>query len=80
MIDLRNSEVVIANNTIIFKDGKNNILEVPMKLHYLVMPTANFKSHNIKCQIRLSSKQTSQINDYLAQSEEFINEIKNTLL
>lgn len=79
MIDLRNSEVVIANNTIIFKEGKNNILEVPIKVYPVVMPTAKFKSKNNDCKVKLSSKQTSQINDYLAQSEKFINEIKSTL-
>lgn len=80
MIDLSKSEVMVADNAIIFREGKNNILEVPMKLHYLVMPTAKFKSYNSKCQIRLSSKQIAIISDYLNQSNQFINEIKNTLL
>ncbi|MGV4405288.1 hypothetical protein ACQ1PF_09660 [Ornithobacterium rhinotracheale] len=79
MIDLSKSEVMVADNAIIFKEGKNNILEVPIKVYTVVMPTAKFKSKNNDCKVKLSSKQTSQINDYLAQSEKFINEIKSTL-
>ncbi|MGV4405398.1 hypothetical protein ACQ1PF_10215 [Ornithobacterium rhinotracheale] len=80
MIDLSKSEVMVADNAIIFKEGQNNILEVPIKVYPVVMPTANFKSHNSKCQIRLSSKQIAIISDYLNQSNQFINEIKSTLL
>ncbi|MGV4419945.1 hypothetical protein ACQ1PM_01210 [Ornithobacterium rhinotracheale] len=70
---------MIANNTIIFREGKNNTLEVPIKVYPVVMPTAKFKRGKCKCQIRISKKQEKQINQYLKEANQFINEI-NTLL
>ncbi|MCK0201392.1 hypothetical protein [Ornithobacterium rhinotracheale] len=80
MIDLSKSEVMVADNAIIFKEGQNNILEVPIKVYPVVMPTAKFKRGKCKCQIRISKKQEKQINQYLKEANQFINEIKSTLL